>query len=89
MVVDDREITRKHVNFMSRFAISGGLPATAGVGHQSHRWGFGARLRERTQVPAGTEKAGAPAPAPTTALVTPPALVTPDAKLSHRQDDTR
>ena len=87
MLVDDREITRKHVNLYESITFyPEGYPQPLELVinriDKDSVHGYVSEPKYRS-----TEQAAAPASAPaTTASVNPPAPAAPDVKLEHRED---
>jgi hypothetical protein len=86
MLVDDREITRKHVNLYESIAFyPEGYPLPLElVINRIDKDSVHGYVSEPKYRP--TERATAPAPAPTTASVTTPTPAAQDIKLEHRED---
>jgi len=87
MLVDDREITRKHVNLfesVSFYPQGYPQPLEVVINHidKDSVQGYVSEPKYRA-----TEQAATPAPAPTTAAANPPAPTAPDVKLQHRADE--
>ncbi|MFZ0962317.1 MAG: hypothetical protein WAO35_15575 [Terriglobia bacterium] len=87
MLVDDQEITRKHVNLyesVSFYPEGYSLPLELVINHISKDSVQGYVSAPKYQ---STQQAAAPSPAPTSASATPPAVAAPDVKLAHRDTD--
>ncbi len=87
MVVDDKAITRKHVNLyesVSFYPEGYPLPLEVVINHidKDSVRGYVSEPKYRSK-----EQASAPAPSPTSASVNPPAPAAPDVQLEHRETD--
>jgi hypothetical protein len=86
LVVDDREITRKHINLyesVSFYPQGYPLPLELVINHIDKDSVHGYVSEPKYRTPEQTASA---APAPTSASVNPPGTATADAKLEHRDD---